>query len=127
MRPSSQRRTVLGSTSRRAATSSSLGRARKSARRKVSFKAWCLQSARTPPTLTEEVPSRPSARYRSSVVPASLVLAMKATAVQLTVRYIWNGWDGVEHDHQARGNRAEPTRNPCRGDAGREQQGVHAG
>src|SRR6266851_5076967 len=72
-RPSSQRRTVLGSTSRRAATSSSLSRARSSARRKVSFKRG-LQKARTSPTLAQDVPSRPSVRYRSSAVPASLDL-----------------------------------------------------
>src|ERR1022692_1402712 len=33
--------------------------------------------ARAPPTLTEDVPSRPIARYKSSVVPASLVLTTK--------------------------------------------------
>src|SRR6266498_6040282 len=43
------------------------------------------------------------------------------------VRFIWNGWDGVEHDNQARGNRAEPREDPSRGDPCREQPGEHAG
>src|SRR6266568_4675373 len=59
MRPLSQRRTVLGSTSRRAATSSSRNRALSSARRSGSFNVPASYTAGTPTTVAEtslEVP-----------------------------------------------------------------------
>ena len=40
------------------------------------------------------------------------------------VRFIWNGWDGVEHDHQARGNRAEPREDPGCSDVSQEPRAV---
>src|SRR5579875_2792106 len=69
MRPSIQRRTVLGSTPRCAAMSSSLRRARRSR----SFKPAPPKNPRPPPTLTEEVPSRPFLRYRNPARSARLV------------------------------------------------------
>ena len=69
-RPFSHRRTVLGSTPSRAATSSSRSRARSKARRSGSFTVATSRNARTLPTVPEDVPRSPSGGVQKFPSPA---------------------------------------------------------